>query len=461
LIASLLARIDELSKRLTVLEAQNAALRAENASLRAKLDLPPKTPDNSSTPPSQGHKASRASTTKPKEPAPAKAGGKPHAGAHRPLHPNPTRHRHVPAAQCQHCGSDVSATPQTACEAYDRIEIPEIKPDVTRVTLYGGMCPCCTKRFKATPPTDLEPGSPFGPNLRAFALYLRFTQAISFERLSHLFCDLLGLDISEGALVNILDDSREAFSWQASLIRARLLAGTILSSDETTVRVGKQTWWIWVFHHADSACFVTRQSRGKDVVAEFLGEARPDYWVSDRLPAQMGWAKKDHQVCLAHLIRKAQYAIDAGDDAFAPSLRKLLKRACAIAGRRPHLADATLRSYAYKLDGALDALMRIVPAHAAGQKLQQAIKSCRRYLFVFLVDRAIEPTNNGSEQALRPCVIFRKVTNCFRSQWGANLYADIRSVLETARRRAIGALNAIRLTLNGMPLAVPAPHSSG
>jgi transposase len=80
LIASLLARIDELSKRLTVLEAQNAALRAENASLRAKLDLPPKTPDNSSTPPSQGHKASRASTTKPKEPAPAKAGGKPHAG---------------------------------------------------------------------------------------------------------------------------------------------------------------------------------------------------------------------------------------------------------------------------------------------------------------------------------------------------------------------------------------------
>ena len=461
MIASLLARIDELSKRLTVLEAQNAALGAENASLRAKLDLPPKTPDNSSTPPSQGHKASRASTTKPKEPAPAKAGGKPHAGAHRPLHPNPTRHRHVPAAQCQHCGSDVSATPQTACEAYDRIEIPEIKPDVTRVTLYGGVCPCCTKRFKATPPTDLEPGSPFGPNLRAFALYLRFTQAISFERLSHLFCDLLGLDISEGALVNILDDSREAFSWQASLIRARLLAGTILSSDETTVRVGKQTWWIWVFHHADSACFVTRQSRGKDVVAEFLGEARPDYWVSDRLPAQMGWAKKDHQVCLAHLIREAQYAIDAGDDAFAPSLRKLLKRACAIAGRRPHLADATLRSYAYKLDGALDALMRIVPAHAAGQKLQQAIKSCRRYLFVFLVDRAIEPTNNGSEQALRPCVIFRKVTNCFRSQWGANLYADIRSVLETARRRAIGALNAIRLTLNGMPLAVPAPHSSG
>jgi transposase IS66 family protein len=75
---------------------------------------------------------------------------------------------------------------------------------------------------------------------------------------------------------------------------------------------------------------------------------------------------------------------------------------------------------------------------------------------------AIPPTNNGSEQALRPCVIFRKVTNCFRSEWAAKLYADIRSVIETARRKAIGALEAIRLTLNGLPLpAGPSPHPSG
>ena len=446
LIATLLARIDELSNRL-------AALEAENAALRAKLNLPPKTPDNSSTPPSQGRKASGAPTSKPK--------GKPHAGAHRPLHPDPTRHRNVPAAQCQHCGTDVTGEPQTACEAYDRIEIPEIKPDVTRVTLYGGTCPCCTKRFKAAPPAGLEPGSPFGPNLRAFALYLRFTQAISFERLSHLFSDLLGVDISEGALVNMFDDSRPAFAQQASLIRAKLLAGTILASDETTMRVGKQNWWAWVFHHADSACFVIHPNRSRAVVEGFLGNWRPDFWVSDRLASQMGWAMKDHQVCLAHLIREANYAIDAGDSAFAPGLRKLLQRACAIAGRRAQLADATLRSYAYKLDRALDNLMRTAPTHAAGKKLQHAIKSCRRYLFVFFADRAIPPTNNGSEQALRPCVIFRKVTNCFRSQWGANLYADIRSVIETARRRNIGPFQAIRLTLIGTPLPDPATPLSG
>jgi transposase len=453
LIATLLARIDELSNRTAALEAENAALRAENAALRDKLNLPPKTPDNSSTPPAQGRKASSEPGRKPKR--------KPHAGAHRELHPNPTRHHQVPAAQCQHCGTDVSGAPQTACQAYDRIEIPEIKPDVTRVTLYGGTCPGCAKHFKAAPPEGLQPGSPFGPNLRALALYLRFTHAISFERLSRLFSDLLGVPISEGALVNMLDDSRAAFARQASLIRARLLAGTILASDETSMRVGKRNWWAWVFHHGDSACFVIHPNRSRAVVEEFLGDWRPDYWVSDRLAAQLNWARKNHQVCLAHLIREAKYAIDAGDNAFAPALRKLFQRACGIAGRRPQLADATLRSYSYKLDAALDGVMRRLPTHAAGHKLREAIKGCRRHLFVFLADRAIEPTNNGSERALRPCVIFRKVTNCFRSQWGATLYADIRSVIETARRRAIGALEAIRLTLNGTPLPAAVPRPSG
>jgi uncharacterized protein YecA (UPF0149 family) len=60
--------------------------------------------------------------------------------------------------------------------------------------------------------------------------------------------------------------------------------------------------------------------------------------------------------------------------------------------------------------------------------------------------------DNGSERALRPCVVFRKITNGFRTEWGAKLYADIRSVIETARRRSISALEAIRLALAGAPL---------
>jgi transposase len=433
LIRTLLARVD--------------VLIAENAALRERLNLPPKTPGNSSTPPSQGHKANGESETKPK----AKA----HAGSHRPLHPNPTRRRDVLADRCEHCRADVSAVSQAAVHTYDRIEIPEIAPDVTRVTLHGGVCPCCRHRFRATPPAGLEPGSPFGPNLRAFVLYLRFAQAIPFERLARLMSDLLGLEISEGALANMLEASGGTFARQASLIRDRLLSGTILQSDETSARVGKKTWWTWVFHNGDSACFLIRPSRGKAVVGEFLGTMRPDFWVSDRLGAQMGWAQTAHQACLAHLQRDVQYAIDAGDVSFAPGIKNLLKHAIAIGHRRDRLADATLAVYVAKLEAKLDRLIQIEPANREGQKLLRVIKRYRQNLFVFVTNRAVPPTNNGSEQALRPCVIFRKITNCFRSQWGAKLYADVRSVFETARRRGIAILQAIRLTLDDQPLPVP------
>jgi len=440
LIAALLARIDALTQEV-------AALRAENAALRAKLGEPPKTPDNSSLPPSQGHKPGGASG--------GAAKAKPHAGAHRPLHPSPTRRRAVLAERCPHCRSDVSAVAQAPVHAYDRIEIPEITPDVTRVVLHGGVCPCCGRRFKAEAPAGLEPGSPWGPNLRAFVLYLRFTQAVSFQRLARLLSDLVGLEISEGALVNLLADTRPAFARQAAAIRARLLEGTIVHSDETGLRVGKRNWWSWVFHHGESACFVIRPSRGKAVVAEFLGPRRPAFWVSDRLGAQMGWATAGHQVCLAHLLRDAQYAIEAGDAVFAPAFRALLVRACAYGARREALADTTLGAYAARLEARLDAALRLAPACPQGVKLQRAVKKYRQNLFVFLAERAVPATNNGSEQALRPAVVFRKVTNGFRSEWGAHLYADVRSVLETARRRAIAPLDAIRLTLQGTPLPLP------
>ena len=365
LILALFERLNDLTARFEILETENAALRAENAllraenaelrkdnaELRAKLKLPPKSPDNSSTPPSRGQKASEGEQRKPK--------GKPHAGAHRQLHPNPTHYCEIAATHCVHCHADVSGVEQTVVHTYDRIEIPEIKPEVTRVTLLGALCPACEQPFKAQPPAGLEPGSPFGPNLRAFTIYLRVTHAISFERLVRLFSDLLGVDISEGALVNMLADSQDAFAKQANRIRAELFAGTILASDETSARVGKRNWWTWVFHHGDACCFVTHRNRSKVVVSEFLGDYRPDFWVSDRFGAQMGWAKRDHQFCLAHLIRDAKYAIDAGDTTFAPRFRELLKRASGIAGRQPNLADSTLRRYARKLDADLDALLRI------------------------------------------------------------------------------------------------------
>ena len=139
-----------------------------------------------------------------------------------------------------------------------------------------------------------------------------------------------------------------------------------------------------------------------------------------------------------------------GDAVFAPPFKEFLGRACEIGGRRPNLADSTIKQYACKLERELDRLLELEPTNAEGRHLRDAIiVDARDKLLVFMRHRDVEPTNNGSEQKLRPSVIFRKVTNCFRSEWGAKLYADLCSIVSTGRLHGRSPLAAIRNALTG------------
>jgi transposase len=77
-------------------------------------------------------------------------------------------------------------------------------------------------------------------------------------------------------------------------------------------------------------------------------------------------------------------------------------------------------------------------------------------MLTFVTNRAVPYTNNASERYLRPAVIFRKVTQGFRADWGADFYAGVRSVVDTGRLHGVSALAAIRRVLAEEPLMRPA-----
>jgi transposase len=119
------------------------------------------------------------------------------------------------------------------------------------------------------------------------------------------------------------------------------------------------------------------------------------------------------------------------------------------------MADATMAAHARALRQELDRLLDLQPTNRQGNHLRAAISvDGREKLLVFMTRRDVEPTNNASERALRPSVIFRKVTNGFRSTWGANAHADLRSIVATARLAGLGALAAVRAALD--PASPPA-----
>lgn len=128
---------------------------------------------------------------------------------------------------------------------------------------------------------------------------------------------------------------------------------------------------------------VIKPSRAKAVVSALFGEIRPEVWVSDMLGSQRGhgvlW-----QVCLAHLLRDAKFAIECGDTAFSTPFRRLLQRAILIGRRRETLKDTTLQQYLYDINRRLDRIIAEIPIGEPGRKLRKRMLANRAHLFVFI-----------------------------------------------------------------------------
>ena len=192
---------------------------------------------------------------------------------------------------------------------------------------------------------------------------------------------------------------------------------------------------------------VIQPSRGKAVVTALFGAIRPEVWVSDMLGSQRGhgvlW-----QVCLAHLSarreirhRVRRYGVQRAVPLVAAARHRDRRR-------RETLKDTTLKQYLYDLDRRLDRIMAAVPVGEPGRKLHKRMLANRAHLFVFMSNRAVPCTNNVSERHLRPSVIFRKVTNGFRCEWGAETYAAFRSVVSTAKANRASVLDTVRFVIS-------------
>ena len=455
LIRALWEALQASERRNAELTVRLAAAERRIAELEARLNEPAKRPDNSSLPPSRGQKPNRPEKAPRKGPRKGSLGRE---GGGRLLAENPDQTVIAKAAHCRHCRAGLTDADQRLAQRYDKIDLPPIKPIVTRVERYAGHCRCCGVTTLAAVPEGLEAGTPFSLNLVALAIYLRVIHAVSYRRLSRLFIELFGLAISEGALDAAFRRAKPGFDADIGTILARLRRARVVCSDETSVRINGRTHWNWVFQNDDVVIHVIRPSRGANVVADVMDGHRPAIWVSDLYGAQRGHA--DHwQICLAHQLRDCKFAIEAGDEIFAPRMKALLLRAVVLARRHRTLADATRRAWRRRLDHDLDAVMALAPINRHGRRLRRRYGKLRDHLLTFLDHPEVAADNNGSERELRPIATYRKVTGGFRSNWGADFFANVRSVIGTAARHGVDAYTAIKIAVTGT--SMPINHMQG
>ena len=297
----------------------------------------------------------------------------------------------------------------------------------------------------------MESGRYFGPRLEAVVTDLHHEHHVGFKRLLKICEELVGLTLSAGGAVAIMERAGKAAQAEAETIGERVRQSKVIGSDETSARVHGKNWWQWVFVGEGCEYHLIEPSRGYDVIEEFMQKCEAEVWVCDCWKAQLNAPAIAHQICLAHQIRNLQGLMEKRPRlAWAREMQTLFRKAIHLRNRREAMTAGGYKRQVALIEIGLEQLLERT-FKGLGRNLLDRYRKYRDSLFIFLHRLDVPAHNNACERALRPSVIHRKVLGSFRSDWGAQAYAALATVLNTAKRNGQSAFQKLVL-LMGTPV---------
>jgi transposase len=413
-------------------EARIAALEAELAEAR-------ETPRNSSRPPSSEHPharppAKRAASKKPR-------GGQPgHAKHERELIPPERCAEIVPLRPevCRRCAGPLRGD-DPAPLRHQVWDVPPIRPVVTEYQRHRLTCPGCG----ATTCAPLPPGVPVGTagaRLTALAALLMGAFRQSKRRVARFLEQVLGQPASPGWVVKLQGQAAAALEPVHRELTAALPAQPVLGIDETPGREARGKSWLWTFVARRFTVYEIRPTRKATILAERLGADFAGAVTCDR--AKMYWSLPRLQWCWAHLKRDFQALIDHDDGRVKRLGHDLMRPTRDLFRLRARLRDGTLdRPSWLRLMGPIRTGVESLLLRGAFSGHRRLVGMCeelyghRDRLWTFLDQEGVEPTNNASERALRPAVIWRKLSFGTQSAGGSRFVERMLTVVETCRQR--------------------------
>lgn len=436
-LASSKSDLADAKTRIKELEGEEPAEEDDSSSSSEK---PEKNSSNSSVPPSQESIAARElrRTKSLRKPSGKPSGGQPgHKGSTLQSVSTPDRIvRHEPA-YCKCCGRPLDGI---AYRKIRKTQIVDIKfvIETTEEQYYEKVCQCgCVNNCDA-PNFRIK----YGDNIRTLVSYLNVLQCIPFKRIAELISDLCGQRISEGTIQNILKGNSAKSDKTYDEIRKRIECAPVVGADETGAAVGKQLHWNWIFQ-TDALTYVYQlKSRGQEAVDSKFPNGLPhSTLVTDRKQTYFKMNVKDHQVCLAHLLRNAEYLneLDAKQD-WSRRFIHLLAHAIDLR-RNKTITQRKIKVLKTKMKNLLGESLSHLDDEF--ERFKKGILKVKDYLFTFLSNPLVPYDNNASERGVRKIKVKQKVSGCFRTDSGADDFAKLHSIVETAMKNGNSKFNAI------------------
>jgi transposase len=453
------------------LAAQTPEVQAVIRYLLAEIDrlngqISKLTPQNSSLPPSTQHP--HAKPPRPKRKSERKRGGQEgHPKHERTLVPTAECDEVVdlyPEA-CRRCSTELHGEDDNPLR-HQVWELPEIKPHITEYRRHRLMCACCGETTCAVLPAGVPTGQS-GPRLVAFTGLLMGHFRQSKRRAALFLQDLLGFPCSPSLTVKMQNQVAAALEQPYEELKSQLPQQPQLNMDETPTKQGDQKVWLWTAIARRFAVFVILSSRKGTALPMLLGEMFAGIINCDR--AKMYWQAKRLQWCWAHLKRDIQALIDHRDHQVKRLGHDLMRQVKAMFThwkryKAGEISWQTFRIYMRPIRQEVNALL-LRGKYSGNRRLMGMCEELwrhREWLWTFVDVQGIEPTNNTAERALRPAVIYRKLSFGTQSEAGSRFIERMLTACETCRLQERSIFNYLvdaveaHFTGTSAPSLVPA-----
>ena len=452
--ADLRARVDALMQRNAELEARIADLEERLARNPRNSSMPPSA-EGFSKPPAPSRAERRAAKRKP-----GKQPGTEGKYLARVAEPDEVL-GHAPAA-CESCGADLADAEVIGTEHRQVFDLPEIRLHVTEHVVERRRCACGCETKAVFPPAATAPAC-YGPGVRALAVYLAVHQHLPFDRMAQLFRDVLGQEVSVGALAQMVAEAADATSPFLEDVKVLLRAADAVHFDDTAGRAAGRLHWV---HSASTAlltlldCHQRRGTLAMDdlgVIGEMTGIAIHDGWKPYRS------YDVAHALCNAHHLRELAAIGVVWDQGWANDLAGLLieaKTAVEAAQRagRDRLDDSTLHSIRVRYGKLIAKGIAANPEPEFGKRhgyekkahnLLRRLDAQRADVLRFCSDFRANFDNNQAERDIRMVKLQQKISGSWRTLDGARDFCAIRSYVSTLRKNQRDILGGLRLLFEG------------
>lgn len=438
MLSFLLKKVEEQSSVIDRLEAENKELRDR----LSRLNPPRKDSHNSNLPPSKELPLSEfiRKTKSLRKSSSSRGGQQGHEGYNLDFLAPDAIVPLVPC-YCSHCHSLLSSD-ALLHEVRQCIDIPPIRKHVTEYRQYSKQCTC--GHLTLCPfPDGVTSHAVYGSGVEQLVSYFSVYHYLPFQRLRELLGDVFDIKLSTGTIHNILKRMRLRSEKAYEKIRQLLGSSPVVGADETGTAINGRIYWSWVWQTPRMSYIHVDNARGRDAIRRVIPQGLPhSTLVTDCFtPYFLYTNAKNHQICIAHLLRELQYLGEYySDQNWSARFSKMLCRGLSMAKEGYSQEDwkQLIKQHQELLKE------EICNVHQKLRSFQQRMIKRKECLFNFLKIPDVPPDNNASERDIRGFKVKLKIAGCFRSVDGAQAFAILQSIIKTAKKNGTTPFEAMR-----------------